>query len=202
MALTASPYGLIAVQKQASGYNEGGAARSFFQTVNVATALYAGAIVVLGTNGEVTTPAVSPTAATTTPIMGVIVGFEFVDPVLKYQLFDSYLPANAVNGGYTNIRVIVNDDPQQLYKIQATAAVTRAQIGLNTTITNPQAGSTITKRSTSALTAASLAAATNTLRLVDFVIAQDQSTPGDAFTDCIVRICPTAHAYEKAAGPT
>jgi hypothetical protein len=202
MSLTASPYGLVAVQKQGSGYNEGGAARSFVMTTNVTTALYAGAILVLGTNGEVTTPAASPTFATTTPIIGVIVGFEFVDPVMKYQLFDSYLPANAVTSGYTNIRVIVNDDPQQLYKVQATAPVTRAQVGLNAALSNTQAGSAITKRSTSALNAATLAATTNTLRVVDFVIAQDQSTPGDAFTDCIVRFCPTAHAYEKAAGPT
>lgn len=202
MSLTAAPYGLIAVQKQGSRYNEGGAARSFNMTVNVATALYAGAVVVLGTNGEVTTPAASPTAATTTPIIGVIVGFDFVDPVMKYSLQDSYLPANAINSGYTQIKVIVNDDPDQLFKIQATAAVTRAQIGLNTTITNPQAGNTMTKRSTSSLTAASLAAAANTLRLVDFVEAAGQSTAGDAFTDVIVRFTPGAHAYEKAAGPT
>lgn len=202
MSLTASPYGLVAVQKQASGYNQGGAARSFNMTVNVTTALYAGAVVVLGTNGEVTTPAASPTAATTTPILGVIVGFDFVDPVLKYSLQDSYLPANAITAGYTNVKVIVNDDPDQLYMIQATAAVTRAQIGLNTTITNPQAGNTMTKRSTSSLTAASLAAAANTLRVVDFVEATGRSTAGDAFTDVIVRFCPGAHAYEKAAGPT
>lgn len=202
MSLTAAPYGLVAVQKQGSGYNEGGAARSIPMTVNVATALYAGAVVVLGTNGEVTTPATSPTAATTTPILGVIVGFDFVDPTMKYFLQDSYLPANAINSGYTNIRVIVNDDPNQLYKVQATGPVTRAQLGLNTTITNPQAGNTVTKRSTSSLTAASLAAAANTLRLVDFFVAEGQSTPGDAFTDVIVRFTPGAHAYEKAAGPT
>lgn len=202
MSLTAAPYGLVAVQKQGSGYNEGGAARSIPMTVNVATPLYAGAVVVLGTNGEVTTPAASPTAATTTPILGVIVGFDFVDPTMKYFLQDSYLPANAINSGYTNIRVIVNDDPNQLYKIQATAAVTRAQLGLNTTITNPQAGNTVTKRSTSSLTAASLAATASTLRLVDFFVSEGQSTPGDAFTDVIVRFCPGAHAYEKAAGPT
>lgn len=202
MSLTAAPYGLVAVQKQGSRYNEGGAARSIPMTVNVATALYAGAVVVLGTNGEVTTPAASPTAATTTPVLGVIVGFDFVDPVMKYALQDSYLPANAINSGYTNIRVIINDDPDQLFKIQATGPVTRAQLGLNTTITNPQAGSAVTKRSTSSLTAASLAAAANTLRVVDFFDAVGQSTPGDAFTDVIVRFTPGVHAYEKAAGPT
>lgn len=202
MSLTASPYGLLAVQKQASGYNQGGAARSFNMTVNVTTPLFAGAVVVLGTNGEVTTPAASPTAATTTPILGVIVGFDFVDPVLGYALQGSYLPANAITAGYKNVKVIVNDDPDQLYRIQATGPVTRAQIGLNASITNPQAGSVPNSRSTSALTAASLAATANTLRLVDFFVAEGQSTPGDAFTDCIVRFTPGAHAYEKAAGPT
>lgn len=201
MSATAAPYGLIPVEKQGGYPNQGGSAREFRMTVNVATAMAVGAPVVLGTNGEVTVPAASPTSSTSTPPIGVIVGFSFVDPVMKYELQDSYLPANAINSGYTNIKVYVNDDPDQLYKIQATGTVTRAQIGLNTTITNPQSITAAAKRSSCALTHGSLAAAASTLRLVDF-FETPSSRAGDAFTDCIVRWCPGVHAYEKGAGPS
>lgn len=202
MSQIAAPYGLIPTQKQGSRYNEGGGARAYILSANNTAAMFVGGVAVLGTNGEPTVPAASPTAATTTPIIGVIVGFEFMDPVMKYQLFDSYLPANAITSGYGSVRVMINDDPDQLYKIQATGAVTRAQIGLNAAISNMQAGNTAIKRSTCALNAATLAAAANTLRVVDFPVAEGASTPGDAFTDVLVRFCPGAHAYEKAAGPT
>jgi hypothetical protein len=203
MALTAAPYGLRPVNRQGATPSAGGNTRMMHMTVNVATSMAAGAVVVLGTNGEVTVPATTPAIATTTPILGVISGFRFVDPILRYELYDTFLPANAITAGYTQVRVYVHDDPDQLFLVQAGASVTRAQIGLNFGLSNTQANSAVTKRSTTALNAASATATTTavTVRLVDF-LESGTSTAGDSFTDCIVRWVPGAHAYEKGAGPS
>lgn len=203
MALTAAPYGFRPINRQGFTPSAGGNTRVFRQTVNVATSMAAGAVVVLGTNGEVTVPAATPAVATTTPIIGVIAGFRFVDPVMRYELYDTFLPANAVNAGYTNIQVFVFDDPDQLFQIQAGAPVTRAQVGLNFALANTQASSAVTKRSTTSLNAASATATATavTVRLVDFVESVT-STAGDLFTDCIVKFIPGAHAYDKTTGPS
>lgn len=200
MASVAAPYGLIPVTMQGGAPNRGGAARMIPMSTNVATAFYAGAPVVLGTNGEVTVPASTPLAADTVPCLGVLIGIRYFDPTLGYELHSTYLPANAVTAGYTGIQLFVNDDPLQLYKVQADGPVTRAQLGLNFALENLQTGSAVTKKSNVAVTAASAGSAVDSVRLVDFV-RSETSTPGDAFTDLIVRFAPGVHAYEKALGP-
>jgi len=203
MAAAAAPYGLIPVSKQGGRYNEGGSAREIQMTTNVALAFYVGQVVVLGTNGQVTPPATSPYASDTVPVLGVVTGIRFVDPVLKYSVQDSYLPSGAVNSGYTDIWITVNDDPDQLYQVQANGTVAASSRGLNFQLTGTQSGSATTKRSSIAVVFGSGAAAvtTSTVRLVDFVRSV-ASQPGDAYTDLIVRFSPGVHAYEKTTGPS
>ncbi len=198
MASVATPYGLRPVNLIGGTPFNGGVIREFPMTTNSATPIYNGDLVVI-TNGQ-------PAAGTATPttssagVVGVCVGVSYIDPVLRQQQFAQFLPANAVTGGYTNIRIRVCDDPNQLYQIQASGSVTRATgLGKNVAIDN-FGGSTINGNSTVRAAVGTLAT-TNTLgfRIVDFVEGP-LSQPGDAFTDLIVKFNVGVHAYTQATG--
>jgi hypothetical protein len=189
MPATASPYGLIPVNLIGGQSFNGGSIREVAMTVNSATAIYTGDIVLIGASS-----AGQPTAATSTVttatggVMGVCVGVSYVDPVLKYQIEAMFLPANAVNNGYTNIKIKVCDDPDQLYQIQGAGSIAATTRGYQAALGN-FGGSAATGRSTINLSAP---ARTNSLamRVVDFVDA------GSAFTDVIVKFNTGVHMYD------
>jgi hypothetical protein len=191
MATVASPYGLRPINLIGGRPNPGGAMREvpMGPTGNTGTAIYTGDIILIGASA-----AGQPTAASATPttstggVIGVCVGVSYVDPVLKYVVHAQYLPANAVNNGYTNIIVKVNDDPQQLYQIQAAGSVASTTRGYQVAVEN-FGGSTATGLST---LRAGTPARTNSLalRVVDFVDA------GSAFTDLIVKFNTGVHMYD------
>jgi hypothetical protein len=129
-------------------------------------------------------------SATQSPL-GIVTGVQYTDPTLKYTLFANQLPADAVTGGYTNIIVFVNSDPDQLYMIQADSAVVQAEIGLNMDMNVP-ATNTITGVSKASGIGVAAATVTFPLRIVDIVnqssiFGGGLSVPGDAYTDCIVK---------------
>lgn len=200
MATTASPYGLRPINLIGGQSFTGGTIRKYVMTTNSATGIFFGDVVKIA-DGE-------PSAVTTTPttstkgIVGVCVGVSYTDPTLKYTQFSQFLPANAVNSGYTNILVSVIDDPDQLYQVQADGSVTRANIGDNAELGNFSAGSTTTGNSKVTLESGTIAnTATLAVRIVDLVDgAPTFSTPGDAFTDCIVKFNFGVHSYYQADG--
>ncbi|WP_288077226.1 hypothetical protein [Pseudomonas sp.] len=191
MATTASPYGLKPVQMLGGRPYNGGVIREIAMTTNSATAIYAGDVILLGAAA-----AGQPTAATATlttssaGVIGVCVGVSYVDPVLKYQLFAQSLPANAVTAGYTNIKVHVNDDPDQLYKVQAAGSVAATVVGKFAALEN-FGGNASTGVSTVRL---STPANTGTLA-VRIVEIEDA---GSAYTDCIVKFNAGVHMYTNA----
>jgi hypothetical protein len=171
-------------------------------TVNSATAIFKGDIVAIGVAS-----AGQPTALTATPttstrgLVGVAVGVSCVDPVLKYQVYANFLPAGAITAGYTNVMIRVVEDPDQLYQVQGDGAVAATEIGMNAPLTN-FGGSTTTGNSTIALDASATAnTATLAVRIVDLVNGPF-STPGDAYTDCIVKFNFGVHSYYQADGAT
>lgn len=180
MASTASPYGLRPVNMLGGAYNTGGAIRQIPMTVNHATAIYTGDIIMISAASAGQPSAATATVTTTTQgVLGVCVGVSYVDPTLKYQLFAQSLPGGAVTAGYTNVMIHVNDDPNQLYMVQGSAAIAATVRGKFAAITghggNALTGLSSTKLDTPANTA------TLAVRIVDFVDA------GAAFTDCIVK---------------
>lgn len=201
MATVASPYGLRPIGKVGQRYV--GSRRAFVVTTNNTAAIFNGDPVTINA-GVITVCSATPitTRGTTTPI-GVFVGCEYIDPVSGLRE-SQYLPANAVTAGYTKIRVFVEDDPNCLFQIQSDGSITAAQIGLNATLVMT-AGSTTTGNSKVALSATTPAlTATFAVRIVDLVNSTSStggtSTPGDAFTDCIVRWNFGVHAYENGTG--
>ena len=200
MATTASPYGLRPINLIGGQSFTGGTIRKYSMTVNSATGIFFGDIVKLS-DGEPSPVTTTPTTSTR-GIVGVCVGVSYTDPTLKYTQFSQYLPANAVSSGYTNILISVIDDPDQLYQVQADNAVTLAKIGNNAELGNFSAGSTTTGNSKITLEAGTIAnTATFAVRIVDLVDgAPTFSTPGDAYTDCIVKFNFGVHSYYQSNG--
>jgi hypothetical protein len=189
MPATASPYGLIPINLIGGQSFNGGSIREVPMTVNSATAIFTGDVVLIGASSAGQPTAAAATVTTSTGgVMGVCVGVSYVDPVLKYQLEAMYLPANAVTNGYTNIKIKVCDDPDQLYQIQGAGSIAATTRGYQAALGN-FGGSAATGRSTINLVAP---ARTNTLamRVVDFI------DPGSAFTDVIVKFNTGVHMYD------
>jgi hypothetical protein len=200
MATTASPYGLLPLNLIGGQSFTGGSIRDYAMTVNSSTAIFKGDVVAIGvaSGGQPTALTATPTTSTR-GLVGVAVGVSYVDPVLKYQVYANFLPANAISAGYTNVAIRVVEDPDQLYQVQADGAITLAQIGLNAELTN-FGGSTTTGNSTIALESTTPAnTSTFAVRIVDLVNGPF-STPGDAKTDCIVKFNFGVHSYYQSAG--
>lgn len=198
MASTATPYGMRPIGITGSAAFTGGTVRQYRITQNNTYAMAAfgwctmnaGKIDGVTTNIPVSKLDNVAPSATLSPL-GVITGFQYTDPTLKYTLFDTYLPADAITAGYTNILVSVITDPEQLYLIQADGVVTQAEIGLNMDL---NANTLDTVRRASKMSGIAVTAATITfpLRVVDLVnqnslFGGGLSVPGDAYTDCIVK---------------
>jgi len=205
MSAIASPYGLKPVGTLGSVPYNGGAARAFRLTADNTVALYlngpctlaAGAVNGIGATGTAGTPSVNLA-------LGVVVGIQYTDPVLKYTLFAQYLPVSAVTAGYTNIIVFVNDDPNGLFQVQGAGSITQAAIGWNAALT--YASTTIPGSAITGISSVSLTAPANTdnlmMRVVDIVNQSSlqggfASTPGDAYTDVIVKWNFGAHIYHN-----
>lgn len=148
MPNTDNPFGLRPVRHR-SGAPYNGACRPYYLQSDYATAMFIGDPVVI--TGAVNTAAVSAPGAGTFPIgalqsvnkatvntgaiTGVIVGF------CKRADQPQYNPAS------TECVVLVADDPDLEFEIQADSTFTPASVGLNAALIYTTAGSTITGRS-------------------------------------------------------
>lgn len=181
MSTTASPYGLKPVNLIGAQTYNGGGARAVPMTVNSATAVGTGDVILLGaaSAGQPSAATATPVAGTTGGVMGVCVGVSYVDPALKQQQYGQTIPANAINAGYTNIVIYVNDDPDQLYQLQSAGSVARTLQGKFCAL----GGFGVGVYGNSTISGVAPAnTATLAMRIVDFA-----SAPGDAFTDLIVK---------------
>lgn len=213
MAATSSPYGLKPINLIGGQAFNGGVIRDIVLSDNVATAFYVGSVIVLDNVGNPSTIAASPTGmdipgATDADagILGVCLGVQYTDPTLGYSLWGQYLPANALNNGYSNVLIRVCDDPDQLYQIQGTAAFgtltngPAGAIGKNAALSG-FSGSATTGLANTALAVgtngASLAAtSTLAMRVVDVVSASAL----DAYPDIIVKFNMGVHSYTNSLG--
>jgi hypothetical protein len=213
MAATSSPYGLKPINLIGGQAFNGGVIRDIVLSDNVATAFYTGSVIVLDANGNPSTIAATPTAIdipnaanATAGIVGVCLGIQYVDPSLGYSLWGQYLPANAINTGYTNVLIRVCDDPDQLYQIQGNAAFgtlnngPAGAVGKNAALSGFGGNATTGLANTALIVGAngSSLAATTTLamRVVDVVAASAQ----DAYPDLIVKFNVGVHSYTNQLG--
>ena len=140
-------------------------------------------------------------------MVGVCVGvrYQLAGQQLGYPLYAQYLPANAVNAGYTNIFIRVVEDPDQLYQVQSQTSVGYGSIGKTAALAN-FGGSTTTGNSTIALSSTIANTSALAVKIVDLVNSSSSfggnfpSNPGDAYTDCIVKLNFGVHSYYQSAG--
>ena len=215
MATVSSPYGLKPVSLIGGQSFTGGTIREYLLTTNNTAPIYTGDLVQLGASvaGQPTVVTSTPTTSTA-GIAGVCVGvrYQLAGQQLGYPLYAEYLPANAVTSGYTNIFVRVVEDPDQLYQVQSLGSVGYGSIGKTVALANFTGGtSSTTGNSTSGNSVVALSATianTNALavKIVDLVNSSSTfggnfpSNPGDAYTDCIVKLNFGVHQYYQSAG--
>jgi hypothetical protein len=188
---------------QGGASSNGGAIRQFVMTANSANAIGFGGLVQLS-GGNIVAASASPTSSTR-GLIGVCVGVSFVDPTLKQQLYAQSLPANAVTNGYTNIRIFVNDDPNQLFLAHADTAVgtlsggARAAIGLNCAVQDFGITAATGRAQTVLNSGSNWGSFGNgdlAVRVVDVV----EDTLEDDYPELIVMINPGVHSYTQNAG--
>jgi hypothetical protein len=217
MATVSSPYGLKPINLIGGQSFNGGVIREIQLTSNNTAPIGFGDLVQLGasTAGQPTVVTATPTTSSV-GLVGVCVGvrYQLAGQQLGYPLYAQYLPAGAVNAGYTNIFVRVMDDPDALFQVQSLGSITAASIGKTAALANFTGGTGSTTVNTttgnSVVAMASTAANTSALavKIVDLVNANSTfggnfpSNPGDAYTDCIVKINFGVHSYYQSAGTT
>lgn len=199
MALTASPYGLKPVNR-IDGMPYAGATQTFLiNPAGTATNIFYGSVVLIDANGYIALATATGADITTNNLggsgvgaIGVFVGCEFVNA--QGQVINSqYYPSGTT--GVVTAKVIT--DPNVVFQGQLDGSGAQTVLGTNTFFAAAQStstGSTQNGNSTSALesTVVTTAAA---FRIVGFA-----STPGDAFTDVLVKFNPSAHSYLNAVG--
>jgi len=208
MSTVSAPYGLKPISLIGGQSFTGGTIREYLMTTNNTAAIYNGDLVQLGAAvaGQPTVVAATPTTSTA-GIAGVCVGvrYQLAGQQLGYPLYAQYLPANAVTAGYTNIFIRVVEDPDQLYQVQSLGSVGYGSIGKTVALAN-FGGSTTTGNSTVALSATIANTSALACKIVDLVNSSSTfggnfpSNPGDAYTDCIVKLNFGVHQYYQSAG--
>ena len=190
-----APYGLKPVNL-VGGQVFAGATRLIPVASGYNTSIFTGDLVKLVSGGTLEKDAGTSTA---TPV-GVFLGCTYTDPVLKYQVFSQYYPANTVA---SDIKAYVADDPATLFQVAVVSSGTtigsigRTAVGNNSSLVQ-NAGSATSGNSKVAISATT--ATTNTLpvRIIDVV--EETATGSDAFVEAIVKINAGMHQYENATG--
>lgn len=215
MSTVSAPYGLKPISLIGGQSFTGGTIREYLLTTNNTAPIFNGDLVQLGAAvaGQPTVVTATPTTSST-GLVGVCVGvrYQLAGQQLGYPLYAQYLPANAVTAGYTNIFIRVVEDPDQLYQVQSLGSIGYGSIGKTAALANFTGGTGSTTGNTttgnSVVAMASSAANTNALavKIVDLVNSSSTfggnfpSNPGDAYTDCIVKINFGVHSYYQSAG--
>ncbi len=201
MSATAAPYGLRPVNL-IGGLPYAGSTRALLlDPAGYGTSIYNGSMVYVKSTGYIEIATATGADATTngfpvgtanTGIVGVFVGCSYTNS-MGQTVYGQYYPANATNG----VAYVV-DDPNVVFQVQSAGSVTQAALGANIFMTTGAVatGSTATGNSTGSVVAgASAVTTTAAFRIVGFA-----STPGDAFTDILVKINPGYHSYSNAVG--
>jgi hypothetical protein len=201
MALTATPYGLIPVNRIDGMPYAGATSQFLIDPAGEATNLFYGQVVIIGADGYIALSTATGADITTNNLggsgigaIGVFVGCSYVNAQCQ-QIYGQYYPSGTANGGPITAYVVT--DPSVTFQAQLDGSGAQTILGTNTffaAVQSTSTGSTRTGNSTSALesTVVTTAAA---FRIVGFA-----STPGDAFTDVFVKFNPSAHSYLNNVG--
>lgn len=206
MASVASPYGLKPVNL-IGGQAYAGSTREIKLSTNNSAAIFNGDVIQLTSAGNPQSISATPTAGTTAGIVGVCMGVRYVNPATKQSNWAQFLPANAITNGYTDVYIIVADDPDSVFQIQGTAAFgtltngANGAIGKNAALGFGTAGSTATGNSgVNLVVGANGGSLANTATLAMRVIGVVAGTELDAYPEILVKFNQGTHSYYLATG--
>ena len=199
MATTASPYGLRPINR-VDGMPYAGATETFLiDPAGEATNIFYGQVVIIGADGYLAISTADGSDITTNNLggsgvgaIGVFVGCEYIN-AQGQVIHSQYYPSGTTGV----VKAYVVTDPNVTFQAQLDGSGAQTVLGTNTffaAVQSTSTGSTATGNSTSALdaTVQTTAAA---FRIVGFA-----STPGDSYTDVLVKFNPSAHSYLNNVG--
>lgn len=205
MANTASPYGLRPT-KLIGGTPFTHATREFKLSTNNATAIYTGDIIQLTAAGNPQPLTATITAGTTAGVVGVCTGVRFVNPSTKQSLWAQSLPANAITGGYTDVYVMVADDPNTEFQVQGSAAFgtltngAAGAIGKNAALGNFGGNAATGLSTVNVVVGANGGSLANTATLAVRITGVVPGTENDTYPELLVKFNGAAHSYNFATG--
>ena len=184
MASTAAPYGLKPV-KRVDGMPYAGATSQFLiDPAGTTASIYNGNTVYIS-GGYVTPSTDAGTAADPlVNVAGVFVGCEYINA--QGQVINSQYYPTGTTGV---IKAYVVTDPQVLYQAQSSGSIAQTEIGIEVGMNSgTQSGSDTTGNGTNSVGAADDAGAS-------FTVVEIVSTPGDDYTDVLVKINSDVHKF-------
>ena len=184
MANTAAPYGLKPV-KRVDGMPYAGAVTEFLiDPAGTTASIYNGNVVYLS-GGYVTPSTDAGTAADPlVNVVGVFTGCSYIN-AQGQLIFSQYYPTGTT--GVVKAKVIT--DPSVLYQAQSSGSIAQSEIGIEVGMNSAtQTGSATTGNGTNSVGAANDAGAS-------FTVVEIVSTPGDAYTDVLVKINSDVHKF-------
>lgn len=206
MASTASPYGLKPVNL-IGGLPFAGSTREFKVSTNNSAAIFAGDVIQLTSAGNPQALTATITAGTTAGVVGVCTGVRYVNPTTKQPLWGQYLPAGAITAGYTDVYVMVADDPNTVFQVQGSAAFgtltngAAGAVGKNAALGNFSAGNTATGNSAvNAVVGANGGSLASTATLAVRVVGVVAGTESDTYPELLVKFNGSAHSYNFTTG--
>jgi len=206
MASTLSPYGLKPVNLL-GGQPFAGSTREVKVSTNNSAAIYNGDVIQLSSAGNPAALAATPTAGTTSGIIGVCLGVRYVNPATKQSNYAQFLPANAITSGYTDVFLVVADDPDLVFQVQGTAAFgsltngAAGAVGKNAALGFVTAGSAATGNSgVNVIVGTNGASLALTATLAMRVVGVVAGTETDAFPELLVKFNQGTHSYYLATG--
>ena len=199
MALTAAPYGLRPINR-IDGLPYAGATSQFLiNPAGLASNLFYGQVVLINSAGYIALSTADGSDITTNNLggssvgaIGVFVGASYIN-AQGQQIYGQYYPSGTT--GVVTAYVIT--DPFVTFQAQLNGSGAQTVLGTNTffaAVQSTSTGSTQTGNSTSALTSSVVTTAA-AFRIVGFA-----STPGDAYTDVLVKFNPSAHSFLNNVG--
>jgi hypothetical protein len=176
-------------------------------STNNSAAIYNGDVIQLSSAGNPAALAATPTAGTTSGIIGVCLGVRYVNPATKQSNYAQFLPANAITSGYTDVFLVVADDPDLVFQVQGTAAFgsltngAAGAVGKNAALGFVTAGSAATGNSgVNVIVGTNGASLALTATLAMRVVGVVAGTETDAFPELLVKFNQGTHSYYLATG--
>jgi hypothetical protein len=199
MALTATPYGLIPVNRIDGMPYAGATSQFLIDPAGEATNLFYGQVVIIGADGYIALSTATGADLTTNNLggsglgaIGVFVGCSYIN-AQGQQIYGQYYPSGTT--GVVTAYVITDDSVT--FQAQLDGAADQSDLGANTffaAVQSTSTGSTRTGNSTSALESTTQTAAA-AFKIIGFA-----SPVTDAFPDVLVKFNPGAHAFSNATG--